>query len=1066
MASNESYKLNVEVALENSGIMRELESLGREFSSLGDKVSKVTRGIKSDFNADMQGLDVNIDSDGLRKFEDEVSASTSRVKSEFNQDMNGLDVKVDTNGLRGFEQDFDKTTDRVESEFNQTLGRLSTGLQGFGSGMKNIGTRMSVGITAPLALAGRSMLSAGEEYSKQYGRVKAVGELDDAEAEELSNIAKVIGAGTQFSSTESLAGAEELLLLGFDGDETGDALEGVMDLATISSGNVSLSASTIGSIMNMYEKPAKDAVKISDVIAKGTAVTALGTEDLGYAMSYAGGEAHDFGISLEDTVAMLGVLADNGVDGSKGGTMLRGSLQKLTNPTKKSATAMEELGVSVYDADGNARNFLDIIGDLDKAMSGFDQETRDSYLGDLFDRTNVGGVRTLMDNLSRVSEVSKELQNSSGYGKVMGEDMMSTPAGRMEAARGAIENANIEMFTALAPLIVELADGIRDIADAFSALPEPVQLAIGKGLILVGILGPILHITGTVIEDAGKILDLFKKIGESEGLKKLASMQVGGTTLGGMVQILAVVLAVLVAGYLVFKNWDNITGAIEKSGEWMSNLGDKIKEKVQPAIDGAKDKWSEFRDEVDKKAPQFNTMFDGFEDSFSGVTDVVKGLWDTLAGLAKFIGSTLLQGLYLVGWAVEGLFTGNWDTEKLKEQLGGSTGEWGIGGLKQAGGGLMSMLGLGIGDDGSLDVEGGIAGIFKGINTALIGGLTGLWTTFTDWTNAKWSELIVWVATKMSELWTPIATWWTNLIAGITTWLTNILTTTNDWWAGLIVGLATWLSDMWTAVSTWWTNLITGIGTWLSGIWTSITTWWSNMLTGFIAWIESIRTKFSEFKENVTMIITQFKDAISTKFSELKETVSSKVEEIKNTISTKFNEAVDSAVQWVSELPGKIRAFFTDVMSAGRYLVDGFVQGLQSGWENVTSAATSLANKAIQAVQSTLDEHSPSKVSHKQGAFFGEGLANGIREMYGSVGNASVGLANVAIDSMNGGMSDFGSNISGMVTHAVGATVAVDDAPETKQPLIIHATLGNEDYEIFVDDITRQQDKKVWMNRR
>ena len=66
----------------------------------------------------------------------------------------------------------------------------------------------------------------------------------------------------------------------------------------------------------------------------------------------------------------LGILANNGIKGAEGGTHLRNVILSLQNPTDKAAACMEQLGVDVYDSEGNMRSLNDILGDLNRSMDG------------------------------------------------------------------------------------------------------------------------------------------------------------------------------------------------------------------------------------------------------------------------------------------------------------------------------------------------------------------------------------------------------------------------------------------------------------------------------------------------------------------------------------------------------------------------------------------------------------------------------------------------------------------------------------------------------------------------
>ncbi|MGZ7283803.1 phage tail tape measure protein, partial [Streptococcus pyogenes] len=75
----------------------------------------------------------------------------------------------------------------------------------------------------------------------------------------------------------------------------------------------------------------------------------------------AGASAQLGGASMEQLAAYTGIMADQGIRGSKAGTALRTAFTNLTSPTDKAAAALDELGIKLEDAEGKARPIPDVI---------------------------------------------------------------------------------------------------------------------------------------------------------------------------------------------------------------------------------------------------------------------------------------------------------------------------------------------------------------------------------------------------------------------------------------------------------------------------------------------------------------------------------------------------------------------------------------------------------------------------------------------------------------------------------------------------------------------------------
>jgi lambda family phage tail tape measure protein len=72
---------------------------------------------------------------------------------------------------------------------------------------------------------------------------------------------------------------------------------------------------------------------------------------LATAFVYGAQSAKSFGMTIEETAAFLGVLADGGIEASMGGTALRQVMNKLAQPSKEAQRVFKDLGFSLEEMD-------------------------------------------------------------------------------------------------------------------------------------------------------------------------------------------------------------------------------------------------------------------------------------------------------------------------------------------------------------------------------------------------------------------------------------------------------------------------------------------------------------------------------------------------------------------------------------------------------------------------------------------------------------------------------------------------------------------------------------------
>lgn len=171
------------------------------------------------------------------------------------------------------------------------------------------------------------------------------------------------------------------------------------------------------------------------------------------------------------------------------------------------------------------------------------------------------------------------------------------------------------------------------------------------------------------------------------------------------------------------------------------------------------------------------------------------------------------------------------------------------------------------------------------------------------------------------------------------------------------------------------TTMVNGIVTAFTSQYYQFTTIGNTMMTNLIA---GIRAKDSAVRTTFVTIISGCLTAIRNKFYEFNT--------VGQTIMTNFiagikakDEAVkNSFVQIISRALTEIRNKYSDFYNAGKYLVEGFANGITEYTYLAEARARAMAAAAARAAERELDEHSPSRVGYRIGAYFGLAFVNAI----------------------------------------------------------------------------------------
>lgn len=459
-----------------------------------------------------------------------------------------------------------------------------------GSALTGMGKVLSTAVTLPLLGIAATSIKVGNEFQAQMSRVQAIAGATGGELDKMKAQAIELGAKTAFSAKEAAQGMENLASAGFQVNEIMDAMPGVLDLAAVSGGDVAASSEAMASSLRAFGLEAGQAGHVADVFARAAADTNAETVDMAEAMKYVAPVAHSMGLSLEETAASIGIMADAGIKGSQAGTTLRGALSRIAKPTKAMVKSMDQLGVSFYDANGKMIPLREQIAQLKTATAGLTQEERNRHLVTLYGQNSLSGMLALLDaGPEKLDKMTNALINSDGAAREMAETMQDNLASKIEQMGGAFESAAIVIQQILEPALTKVVGGITKLIEAFLNMSPVGQKMVVIFAGMVAALGPLLLIAGTVVTTMVKL--------------RIAMQFLGPAFMGTMGTIALVIAAfyALVAVFMLaytksekFRNFiDNLAPAIKKGlgiavewateklkvlWEWLQKAAEKVKE--------------------------------------------------------------------------------------------------------------------------------------------------------------------------------------------------------------------------------------------------------------------------------------------------------------------------------------------------------------------------------------------------------------------------------------------------------------------------------------------------------
>lgn len=363
--------------------------------------------------------------------------------------------------------------------------------------MDKISRGMALVGGALLGVAGAAVMTAAK-FDKQMSEVGAVANATAGEMDQLRKAAIDAGQATVFSATEAAQAEAELAKAGLTtSDILGGALAGALSLASAGTLDLATAAEISANAMNTFGLEGKDVEHIADVLAAAANKSAAGVSDLGQGLQQVGLIANQVGFSLEETVGLLAAFADRGLKGSDGATSLKTALMRLASPTDKAANLMEELGISMYDANGNMIGAVDIAGQLQGALKDLTPAQRNAALQTMFGSDAIRAANILYtEGAAGIADYINSV-NDQGAASEVAAKKLDNLAGDVEQLTGSLETLAVGGGSGASGGLRTLTQGATDLVNAFGQLPSAVQ---SGAVIFAGVGGAALLATVGVLK--------------------------------------------------------------------------------------------------------------------------------------------------------------------------------------------------------------------------------------------------------------------------------------------------------------------------------------------------------------------------------------------------------------------------------------------------------------------------------------------------------------------------------------------------------------------------------------
>lgn len=327
-----------------------------------------------------------------------------------------------------------------------------------------------------LAGLAQSSVGVGMSFDASMSQVAATMGTTVDQIQSLTDTAKEMGSTTKFTATQAADALNYLALAGYDANKAAEVLPSVLNLAAAGGMDLAYASDLVTDAMASLniEANKQNVDEFGNKLAMAASKANANVSQLGEAILTVGGTAANLKGGTTELTTALGLLANVGIKGAEGGTHLRNIILSLQSPTKDAREVMEQLGLEVYDAQGNMRQLDDILTDLNTVMDGMTQGDKDGIINALFNKTDLAAVNGLLAAQGEQWEtLATQIDNADGAMGQMAETQQDNLQGVMTSMGSAIEGLQLAVFERLEPTLTELGNyGIQCIRTLSSALSE------------------------------------------------------------------------------------------------------------------------------------------------------------------------------------------------------------------------------------------------------------------------------------------------------------------------------------------------------------------------------------------------------------------------------------------------------------------------------------------------------------------------------------------------------------------------------------------------------------------
>ena len=422
---------------------------------------------------------------------------------------------------------------KLETEIVLT-GKIENSVKQLSAWLDTVGNK-AISLGGQYMKIGEKLLETTKLYADFDDAMRATqGKLVTASTQDMAKLEEQVRSWaetTRFGAVETANAVKEAASSGWELTEIYEGIPTVMTLAATAGMDLTDATEYLNSALAGLNMDMSESATLVDQWVMASNRSRASVLDMGEAMQRLG-SLMTFTESSDEVLTLLSVMAEYGTKGAEAGTLLRNVMLRLIAPTANAAEtldmldaseeeladlgemdvaaaakAMDTLGLSVFDAEGNLKSMIQVISELRRATNGMTEEEMYPMLAAIFPTRTMRGIMDLLRTSDEeYASIQNRIRSSGGYASEIAALQEGGIGGSIRKLKSAFEELKLTVGEAMNPQIMKVTDALTELIQNISDMPEGTWDFIGNIFATIVKAGPVLIGVGTTLKLASMLL--------------------------------------------------------------------------------------------------------------------------------------------------------------------------------------------------------------------------------------------------------------------------------------------------------------------------------------------------------------------------------------------------------------------------------------------------------------------------------------------------------------------------------------------------------------------------------